>query len=142
MPANPPEDTPRICAYLLYEDVAAALSWLGEAFGFDEAMRIEMPDGGVAHAEMTLAEGRIMMGHPGPDYKNPRKSGAGSANIYVYVDDVDAHFAKAKAAGAEIVEPPADQFYGDRRYGAMDPEGHLWFFATHVKDVAREDMHP
>ena len=60
----------------------------------------------------------------------------------MYVDDVDAHFKRAKAAGATILEEPADQFYGDRRYGVEDPEGHQWFFATHVRDVAPEDMKP
>lgn len=137
-----PDDMPRISAYLLYEDVAAALDWLGKAFGFTEKTRIATPEGPVGHAEMVLKDGLFMMGYPGPDYRNPRRSGAGSANVYVYVDDVDAHFAHAKAAGAEIIEEPADTFYGDRRYGAVDPEGHMWFFATHVRDVAPEDMHP
>jgi len=62
--------------------------------------------------------------------------------VYVYVDDVDKHFAVAKAAGAHILSEPADQFYGDRAYGAEDPEGHQWSFAQHVRDVAPEDMHP
>ncbi len=142
MPRNPPENMPRISAYLLYEDVGAALDWLANAFGFVEKTRILAPEGGVGHAEMTLADGLFMMGQPGPDYRNPKHSGAGSANVYVYVDDADAHHAHAKAAGAEIIEEPMDTFYGDRRYGAADLEGHVWFFATHTKDVAPEDMHP
>ena len=109
---------------------------------FVERTRIATPEGPIGHAEMTLADGLFMMGHPGPEYRNPRRPGAGSANVYVYVDDVDAHFARAKEAGAEIVEEPTDTFYGDRRYGATDLEGHVWFFATHVRDVAPEDMHP
>lgn len=142
MPENPPRGMPRVSAYLLYEDVGAALEWLSRAFGFVERTRIATPEGPIGHAEMTLADGLFMMGHPGPEYRNPRRSGAGSANVYVYVDDVDAHFARAKEAGAEIVEEPTDTFYGDRRYGATDLEGHVWFFATHVREVAPEDMHP
>lgn len=137
-----PADMPRISAYLLYEDVASALDWLGRAFGFTERSRIQTPEGEVGHAEMTLDDGLFMMGHPGPEYRNPRRSGAGSANVYVYVDDVDTHFERAKAAGAEIIEEPTDTFYGDRRYGAVDPEGHVWYFATHVRDVPPEEMHP
>lgn len=142
MPENPPEGMPRISPYLLYENVEAALRWLERAFGFSEKTRIEMPEGGIGHAEMTLEGGLVMMGFPGPDYRNPKNSGAGSANVYVYVNDVDAHHARAREAGAEVFEEPMDTFYGDRRYGVMDLEGHMWFFATHVRDVAPEDMHP
>ena len=87
-------------------------------------------------------DGVVMMGHPGPDYKNPKRLGGVTQMVYVYVDDVDKHFAVAKAAGAHILSEPADQFYGDRTYGAEDPEGHQWSFAQHVRDVAPEDMHP
>jgi PhnB protein len=140
MPANPPDDMPRITPYLLYEDVAGALAWLARSFGLRERMRLAGPDGRVVHAEMKLADGVVMMGCPGPDYRNPRRLGGSTSNLYVYVDDVDEHFRHAKESGAKILEAPADQFYGDRRYGAEDPEGHVWFFATHVRDVAPEDM--
>ena len=142
MPANPPEGTPRVTPYLLYEDVARALEWLESAFGFRERSRISMPDGSIGHAEMELADGLIMMGCPGPDYQNPKRIGHSTNQIYVYVEDVDKHFEVARDAGATILEEPADQFYGDRRYGAADPEGHVWFFATHVREVAPEDMQP
>jgi PhnB protein len=131
---------PRITAYLLYEDVAAALDWLSRAFGLRERMRIKGPDGRVSHAEMELEDGVVMMGCPGPDYRNPKRLGGSTSNLYVYVDDVDKHFRQAKESRAKILEEPADQFYGDRRYGAEDPEGHIWFFATHVRDVPPEDM--
>lgn len=140
MPANPPEDMPRITAYLYYENVASMLDWLGRAFGLKERVRMATPDGVVMHAEVELADGVVMMGCPGPHYKNPKRLGHATSGLYVYVDDVDAHFATAKAAGAKILEVPADQFYGDRRYMAEDPEGHHWSFATHVSDVAPEDM--
>jgi len=133
---------PRVTPYLLYEDVAGALDWLTRAFGFRERMRIPGPDGKVGHAEMELADGIIMMGCPGPQYQNPKRVGHVTQNLYVYVDDVDKHFEKAKKEGATILEEPKDQFYGDRRYGAVDLEGHHWYFAQHVRDVALEDMKP
>lgn len=143
MPANPPENMPRVTPYLYYEDVASALDWLARAFGFRERMRIAGgADGKITHAEVELADGVVMMGHPGPDYRNPRRLGRVTQSLYVYVDDVDKHFEAARAAGAKILEAPADQFYGDRRYGAEDPEGHRWYFAQHVRDVAPEDMKP
>jgi PhnB protein len=142
MPANPPENMPRITPYLYYKDVAAALDWLGRAFGFEERVRMPGPDGGIMHAEMECADGVIMLGCPGQDYRNPKQLGVSTVSLYVYVDDVDKHFRHAVESGAKIIEQPADQFYGDRRYGAEDPEGHVWHFATHVRDVAPEDMQP
>ena len=140
MPANPPENMPRITAYLLYEDVDSALDWLAKTFGFRERMRLAGPDGKTNHAEMELADGVIMMGCPGPEYQNPKRIGHVTQQLYVYVDDVDKHFEHAKEAGATIFEEPQDQFYGDRRYGAEDLEGHHWSFAQHVRDVAPEDL--
>ena len=140
MPLNPPENTPRITPYLLYENVSSAIDWLASAFGFVERMRVPGPDGKTAHAEMRLADGVIMMGCPGPEYQNPKRLGHVTQNLYVYVDDVDAHFERARKAGAKILEEPKDQFYGDRRYGAVDPEGHHWYFAQHVRDVPPQDM--
>ena len=135
MPANPPANMPRITAYLYYENVAAMLDWLVRAFDFRERMRMPGPDGAVMHAEVELADGVVMMGCPGPDYRNPKRLGQSTAGLYVYVDDVDKHYETARAAGATITETPTDQFYGDRRYTATDPEGHVWFFANHVRDV-------
>jgi len=140
MPKDPPENTPRVTPYLYYQDVAAALRFLADAFGFREKLRMPGPDGKIAHAEMTLGDGLLMMGCPGAEYRNPKSLGQTTQSLYVYVDDVDAHCARAKKAGARIVDEPADQFYGDRRYGAEDPEGHHWYFATHVRDVAPEDL--
>ena len=140
MVANPPADTPRITPYLYYEDVAAMLKWLAGAFGLRESFRMDGPDGKVAHAEMRLGDGVVMMGRPGPDYRNPNRLGGLTQSLHVYVDDVDAHFAHARRAGAKVIAEPADQFYGDRRYAAEDPEGHQWFFAQHVRDVSEEEM--
>jgi uncharacterized glyoxalase superfamily protein PhnB len=133
---------PRITPYLYYRDVAGALDWLARAFGLKERMRMPGPDGGVMHAEMEYADGVIMLGCPEPEYKSPKQLGRSTQSLYVYVADVDAHFQHARASQAKIVEEPADQFYGDRRYGAEDPEGHVWYFAQHVREVAPEDMKP
>lgn len=135
MPTNLPEKYGRITPYLLYEDVSRALEWLAEAFGLDERLRFADDGGTVTHAEMTLADGWIMLGHPGPEYKSPRRLGGYTQLVHVYVDDVDAHFEQARRAGAVIHAEPADQAYGDRRYDAEDLEGHRWSFAQLLSDV-------
>ena len=118
-----------VTPYLLYEDASAALDWLARAFGFREQDRLAGPDGKVAHAEMDVGDGSsVFLGGPGGDYRSPRAVGR-TALVYVYVEDVDAHCASAREAGAEVAEEPSDQPYGDRRYAAEDPEGHLWYFA-------------
>jgi PhnB protein len=137
---NPPANTPRITPYLLYEDVGGAIDFLGKAFGFKESMRLPGPGGKIAHAEMRLADGMIMLGCPSPDYKNPKHLGQATQNLYVYVDDVDAHYDRARKSNAKILQEPTTEFYGDRRYGAVDPEGHCWYFAQHVRDVSPEEM--
>ncbi len=128
-----------ITPYLLYQDVDAALEFLGKAFGFEEVLRYTGEEGYVNHAEMRLGDAVIFMGDPGDQYRSPKALGQTTVGIYVQVDDVDAHYAHAKTAGAEIREEPADQEYGERRYTARDPEGHDWFFAMPTKDVAPED---
>lgn len=135
MTQNAPLRIPRITPYLLYEDVGAALEWLAKAFGLRERLRLEDEQGTVTHAEMFLADGVVMMGHPGPDYQSPKRLGRSTQQVHVYVDDVDAHFRRARAASAMIVAEPGDQPYGDRRYDAEDLEGVRWSFAQHVRDV-------
>jgi uncharacterized glyoxalase superfamily protein PhnB len=142
MPQNPPAGSPRITPYLLYEDVDGAIDFLVAAFGFVDRGRMKGPEGKAVHASVTFSDGEVMMGNPGPDYRSPAHLGGATQLVYVYVDDVDKHYAAAKAAGARIITELADQFYGDRTYGAEDPEGHQWSFAQHVLDVAPEDMHP
>lgn len=117
--------------YLLYEDAAAAIEFLQRAFGFEELMRTEAPDGHVSHAELRLGGGDVHLGQP-DEPTSPRRLGGTPVLIYVLVDGVDAHAARARSEGAEIVDEPADQHYGDRRYAARDPEGHLWYFAQSV----------
>ena len=128
-----------ITPYLLYEDGAAAIDFLTKAFGFREVLRSRSPEGRVWHAELALGDGTVYLGEPGGEYRNPKRLGTTTVAIHVYVDDADAHYQHAKAAGAEIRAEPADQEYGDRRYMAVDPEGHEWFFAQRVRDVMPEE---
>lgn len=134
MVSNPPAGFPRVTPYLYYRDVGAALDFLTEAFGFTVREKVPRDDGSIMHAEAKLADGMVMLGNPGPGFEGPGARGYRHAVTYVYVDDVDAHFRRAKTAGATIVQEPADQFYGDRTYAADDSEGHRWFFAQHVGD--------
>ena len=141
MVQNPPEHFPRLSPYLYYRDAGAAIDFLTSAFGFEERFVMRDPEGNVGHAEGVLEDAVVMLGTPGPDYRNPKQLGGVTQGLYVYVDDVDKHFEVAQAAGATIVSPPSDQFYGDRNYTAADPEGHHWFFGQHVRDVSEEELH-
>ena len=125
-----------ITPYLLYNDTAAALRFLHEAFGFTETFRHADENGRVDHAEMELGGGQVMLGTPGGEYRNPAASGGATVLVHVYVEDVDAHCERARAAGAVIGREPADQVYGDRNYQATDPEGHQWYFAQRVREVS------
>jgi uncharacterized glyoxalase superfamily protein PhnB len=132
-------------ASLSYQDPKAALAWLERAFGFEVSMLIESPDGDphAMHIEMSIGgRGRIMLGGEWADWaKSPASvGGANTSNIHVnLVDGIDAHCQQARAAGAEIVSEPSDQFYGDRSYRAKDPEGHIWSFAQKVRQVSRAE---
>jgi PhnB protein len=132
-----------VTPYLLYKDVGKALAWLQKAFGFLEiGERFEGKDGTIQHASMVTRDGgdAIMMGCPGPKYKNPKKLGTATQMLYIYVDDVDKHFARAKKLRPKVLNKLEDTFYGDRRYGVEDPEGHQWYFATQVRTVSMEEM--
>ena len=133
----------KLTPYLLYRDVGKAISWLKKAFGFAESgERFTGKDGTVQHAAMSISKGGeiFMMGCPGPKYKNPKKLKSTTQLMYINVDNVDKHFARAKRAKAKVLHKLEDTFYGDRRYGVEDPEGHHWFFAQHVRDVSAEEM--
>jgi uncharacterized glyoxalase superfamily protein PhnB len=119
-----------ITPYLLYRDAGAAVEWLTRAFGLREVgTSYKDAEGRVTHAEMKLGKASLMLGSPGRDFKNPKLLGGVTLNLYVDVDHVDKHHMQAVKAGATIVEEPKDTFYGARRYGAEDPEGHQWYFA-------------
>lgn len=128
-----------VTPYLLYQDVAAAIEWLGRAFGFEERLRFADESGVVTHAELTLGDGEVFLGHPGPEFKSPKELGAFTHLVHVYVEDVDAHHARAVEAGAPILGELADTPYGDRRYDTEDLEGHRWSFAQVLRELAPEE---
>jgi PhnB protein len=128
-----------VTPYLLYEDVESALSFLTRAFGFQETLRYPDGAGSINHAEMRVGDGSIMMGDPGADYRNPRRLGTATVQIYIDVDDIDGLFQRATNAGAEVIEEPADQEFGERRFGVTDPEGHSWWFVQQLREVAPEE---
>jgi uncharacterized glyoxalase superfamily protein PhnB len=127
---------------VFYKDPMAALNWLERAFGFERVMLITNADGTHGHSEMTFGNGYIMIGSEWASYTaSPVTTGAKCTQImHVHLDeDLDAHCARARAAGAAIVREPNDEFYGDRVYSARDPEGHVWTFAQTVRSVSREE---
>jgi PhnB protein len=128
-----------ITPYLLYSSCEDALDFLSRAFGFEEQLRFVGDGGYVNHAEMKLGDGIVMMGNPGPQYRNPKQLGQETVGIYVEVEDVDSHYGRAREAGAEIIQEPTDESYGHRRYTARDPEGHHWFFASVIREVAPDE---
>lgn len=135
---NPPAGYPVITPYLYYRDVGAAMDFLIAAFGFTERIRTRTPDGEIAHAELALGDSVIMLGCPSADYRSPRDTGHVHHLVHAYVDDVDTHFARAKAAGATVIAEPETKPYGDRNYLVEDVEGQQWGFAQHVADVPIE----
>jgi uncharacterized glyoxalase superfamily protein PhnB len=125
-----------ITPYLLYQDAGAAVAWLTKAFGLRPSGTVYRDDAGrVTHAEMKLGSALLLLGSPGADFRNPKALGHATHNLYVDVDNVDEHHARALRAGATIIERPTDTFYGARRYGAEDPEGHRWYFAQALTKV-------
>jgi uncharacterized glyoxalase superfamily protein PhnB len=129
-----------VTPYLLYEEVDHALDWLTRAFGFEEVLRYTGEEGYVNHAEMrTPGGGQIYLGDPGEQYRNPKELGNETVGIHVVVDEVDELCERARKAGAVIKDGPSDQAYGERRFIAVDPEGHYWFFAKPTKEVAPEE---
>jgi uncharacterized glyoxalase superfamily protein PhnB len=114
---------------LRYKNGSAALEWLGKAFGFEKHFVVPGAGDQVAHAQMVFGPGMIMLGSGKGEGENPWETTP--QGIYVYVEDVDAHYARAKAAGAEIVRDLANTDYGSREYSARDFEGHLWSFGSY-----------
>ena len=137
-----PPDAQRIIPALSYDDAPAAIEFLCRAFGFQEALCLEMPDGSIGHAELTLHGNTLMLAsaYPAGGLGGPRDLPHLHSFVSVYVDDVDAHHARAVAAGATITEEPADQFYGDRVYRAKDPEGQRWSFHERIREVSDAEM--
>ena len=131
--------SPTIAPYLLYEDCDAALDFLARAFGFAEELRYTGPEGYVNHAERSGDDAVISTGDPGGDSRPPAPPGVRTHMVCVNVQDVDAVYEQARAAGAEITEEPADQEYGERRFMARDPEGHAWSISQTIAAPAPEE---
>jgi len=143
MALNPPADMPRITPHIFYDDVAAAMDWLVRAFGFEVRLRMTDKEGGVVHGELEVADSLIMLGltSENPDWISPQSNG-GRVNdrLYIFVEEIDAHFERATGCGAKVIRPPADTFWGDRVYECIDPEGHRWKFAQHLFDVDNRNL--
>ncbi len=127
---------PAFSSALCYRDPKAALRWLEDAFGFEPLMVILDGDGNLAHSEMRFGDGLIMVGNEwSAAHKSPQSiTGLNTQSVHVHLDqDIDAHCARGRAAGAQILQEPQTQFYGDRTYRAVDPEGHIWTFGQTVQ---------
>jgi len=134
---------------VVYQDAAAAIDWLCRAFGFEVRIKVEGEGGRIVHSELSYGDGVVMVAQEASDatarpwklrMRSPRSlDGANTQSIMFFVDDADAHCAHARAHGARIVDEPATHDYGadhwaDRSYGALDPEGHMWWVTQRVRD--------
>jgi PhnB protein len=139
-----PDGYPQVTPYLVVDGAAAAIEFYSEVFGATERMRMGGGDGPdkIGHAELQIGTGLIMLADEFPEMGalGPGTVGGSPVSISVYVDDVDAVFARALAAGATELRPVEDQFYGDRQGHFEDPFGHRWSVATRVEDVPPEEM--
>lgn len=138
MASNRSAPTATVVPVLVYEDVDEVIGWLCRAFGFTERLRYVGRDGRIGHAQLSIAEGAIMLGRQGGTFCAPRSD---EVNQYVniHVEDVDRHFEHAKEIGARILEPPTNKPFGERQYTVEDPGGHRWTFSQSIADVAPEE---
>src|SRR5437773_592403 len=129
-----PEGYHTVTPYLIVNDAAALIEFIKRAFGGQVMFQMAGPDGSVGHSEMRIGDSMVMLGSAKENWK------AMPAMIHLYVEDCDAVYAKALEAGAEVVMPLSDQFYGDRSGGVKDANGNMWWIATHKEDVSEEEM--
>lgn len=133
-----PTDT--ILAHITYREMAQAAAWLTATFGFTEHYRHGGgPDGPVSGAQMHLGQAWIMLRRAGGAHASPAQCGFVTQSLTVFVDDVHAHFRRAKAAGAELVEDLHETIYGELQYGVADLEGHRWLFSQHARELDPKD---
>jgi uncharacterized glyoxalase superfamily protein PhnB len=134
---------PSLSSGVYYQDPRAALTWLEAAFGFESVMVVVNADGTIGHSEMRFGDGLIYVGREWDDhYRSPASlGGKNTQSINVRLDQgMDEHCERARAAGAVITREPVDQFYGDRTYVAVDPEGHIWSFSQTIQAMTTEEM--
>jgi PhnB protein len=131
-----------VTPYLIVGDGAAAVRFYQQAFGASERMRLTRPDGRIGHAELEIGDSVIMLAdeHPEHGALSPHSVGGSPVTLHVYVERVDDVVARATAAGAIVMRPVEDQFYGDRSGSIRDPFGHIWHIATHIEDVSPEEI--
>lgn len=129
-----PVDT--LLPHVYYPDIAAAIVWLTNVFGFTEHYRYVASDATIQGAQLHLGGAWIMIAITRPGRSTPREIGERTQSLSVFVEDVDAHFERTKAAGASIIEELHETIYGELQYAAEDLEGHHWIFSRHVSDVS------
>jgi len=137
-----PDGYHSVTPYLILDNATSALEFYKKAFGAVEEVRMPAPGGRIGHAEIRIGDSVIMLADESPEMgaRSARTLGGSPISLLVYVEDVDARVAQAVAAGAKLVRPVANQFYGDRTGGVDDPFGYHWYLATHVEDVPPEEM--
>jgi uncharacterized glyoxalase superfamily protein PhnB len=136
---NPDDGFPRVVPELVYQDVAAALNWLSRVFGFREILRHTLDNGQVGHADMDSGRGGVVMLTSARGELRSPGDGHACKKVIVFVDDLDRHFAAVEEAGVETLHGPTDKPWGLRQYLVKDPEGHMWEFSQHMRDVSVQD---
>jgi PhnB protein len=138
-----PDGYHTVTPYLIVSNAARALEFYKHAFGATELMRMSAPNGKVGHAEIRIGDSPIMLADEFPEMgaRSPQSLGGSPVSILLYVENVDALFRQAIAAGGKEQRPLQDQFYGDRSGTLVDPFGHVWTIATHKEDLSPEEMH-
>jgi PhnB protein len=137
-----PEGYSTVMPYLSVDGAAEAIEFYKTMFGAVESVRMPQPDGSIGHAELTIGDSVVMLSDEFPDMGvlSPKSIGGTPVTLNVYVDDADDVVDRAVSAGATVVQPIEDRFYGDRAGQILDPWGHRWNVATHVEDVSPEEM--
>jgi PhnB protein len=137
-----PEGYPQITPYLCVDGASAAIDFYSEVFGATERMRMDDPDGRIGHAELQLGDSVLMLADEYPELgiRGPKTIGGTPVTMSVYVEDVDSVVDRAVKAGAKLLRPVEEKFYGDRAGQFEDPFGHRWSVATHVEDVPPDEM--
>jgi PhnB protein len=137
-----PDSYRRVTPYLIVNGAADAIDFYKKIYGATEIMRMPGPDGKIGHAELKIGDSVIMLADENVEmgHKGPRTFGGSPVSLLLYVEDVDRVVKNAVGAGSKLVRRVAEQFYGDRTGGIVDPFGHEWYVATHVEDVSPEEM--